>query len=281
MGRERTERAEMPPGTTEKGLSPQRNILKPAPSRQTMTAMQQPDAPPTAKHEGPDRPWEACVVPFVVFLAVGLLEPTRNGDGLAGALGIPFTAYPVLYGLRIAATVLALTRSWAALHRWWGRPNWWPPLVGLALAVLWIVLASLQRDAGWAGAARPGFNPFAACNESAVPAWAFVAIRAIGLVAVVPLVEELFLRGFLMRYVIREDFWTVPFGLPTFPAVGACLFYAAASHPSECVAAVAWFAIVTGIAAATRRPIDTILTHAATNLALGVYVLLTANWWLL
>ena len=53
------------------------------------------------------------------------------------------------------------------------------------------------------------------------------------------------------------------------------------SHPSECVAAVGWFAIVTGIAAATRRPIDAILAHAATNLALGAYVLFSANWWLL
>jgi CAAX prenyl protease-like protein len=248
-----------------------------------MTAMPQPNASQTAQHEGPDRPWQACVVPFVVFLAGGLLEPTRSGDGLAGALGIPFAAYPLLYSLRIAATLFALARSWTPIRLWVGRPTWWPPLVGLTLFVPWVALASLQRDAGWAAGLgeRPAFNPFADCNESAVPVWAFVAIRAIGLIAVVPLVEELFLRGFLMRYVINEDFWTVPFGMLTFPAVGACLFYAATSHPSECVAAVGWFAVVTGIAAATRRPIDTILAHAATNLALGAYVLLTADWWLL
>ena len=245
--------------------------------------MQYPDVSPTIHDEGPDRPWEACVVPFGVFLAIGLLSPTRNGDGLAGALGIPFAAYPLIYSLRIVATLLAVARSWTPIRRWLGRPTWWPPLVGLALVVPWIVLASLQREAGWAGSigGRAAFNPFAACNESAVPVWAFVAIRAIGLIVVVPLVEELFLRGFLMRCVIRDDFWTVPFGMLTLPAAGACLFYAATSHSSECVAAVGWFAVVTGIAAATRRPIDTILAHAATNLALGAYVLFTANWWLL
>jgi len=234
------------------------------------------------RQEGPDRPWEACVVPFVVFLAFGLLEPTRGRDGLAGTLGIPFAAYPLIYSLRIVATLLALARSWTPLRDWVGRPTWWPPMVGLALVVPWIVLASLQREAGWAGAVggRAAFDPFAAGGDWPA-SWAFLAIRAIGLIAVVPLVEEIFLRGFLMRYVIREDFWTVPFGMLTVPAAGACLFYAAASHPSECVAAAGWFAVVSGIAAATRRPIDAILAHAMTNLALGAYVLMTANWWLL
>jgi hypothetical protein len=37
---------------------------------------------------------------------------------------------------------------------------------------------------------------------------------------------------------------------------------------------------VTGIAAATRRPIDCVLAHAATNLALGAWVLVTGAWWL-
>jgi CAAX prenyl protease-like protein len=245
--------------------------------------MQQPNAPPTAHGEGPDRPWEACFVPFVVFLAVGLLEPTRSGDGLAGVLGIPFTAYPFLYSLRIVATLLAVARSWTPIRRWLGRPSWWPPAVGLALVVPWIVLASLQREAGWAGvpAARAGFNPFVDLAAGSGGSWAFFVVRAVGLIAVVPLIEELFLRGFLMRCVIRDDFWNVPFGMLTLPAVGACMLYAAASHPSECVAAVAWFAVVTGIAAATRRPIDAILTHAATNLALGAYVFSTSNWWLL
>jgi CAAX prenyl protease-like protein len=245
--------------------------------------MQQPDASPTSNPAGPDRPWEACVVPFAVFLAGGLLEPTRSGDGLAGVLGIPFAAYPLLYSLRIAATLVVIAQTWTPIRRWLGRPTWWPPLVGLALVVPWIVLASLERDAGWTTGVgeRAAFNPFAFCNESGLPPWAFVAIRAVGLIAVVPLVEELFLRGFLMRYVINEDFWTVPFGCLTFSAAAACLVYAMATHPSECVAAAGWFAVVTGIAAATRRPIDTILAHAATNLALGLYVLSTGNWWLL
>ncbi len=98
---------------------------------------------------------------------------------------------------------------------------------------------------------------------------------------IVPLAEELFLRGFLLRYVERERFWEVPFGILTPLAAATCAGYAAVTHPAEAVAAVGWFAIVSGIAAATRRPVDCILCHAATNLALGGYVLAGGAWWLL
>lgn len=232
--------------------------------------------------EGPSRPLLTCLLPFCVFTLAGLLEPVPAGGGLAGSLGIPYSAYPAVYALKLLATAVALAVCWPDIVRWVGRPSWWPPLVGLGLVVPWVVLATLQRDAGWAGGAgaRSGFDPFAAFPAGSAWAWAFLAVRALGLVAVVPIVEELFLRGFLMRCVVREEFWTVPFGLLTPAAAAACAVYAVVSHPGEAVAAVGWFGIVSGIAAATRRPIDCILAHAATNLALGAYVLATGAWWL-
>jgi len=239
-------------------------------------------SPAAAGDFGPARPWEACLLPLVVFLAGGLVEPVPAGGGLAGLLGIPFAAYPLVYATRIGLTLLVLARVWRPIRDWLGRPAWWAVPVGLLLVVPWIILAAMQRDAGWAvGGTRAAFDPFAHFGGRPAAAWGFLAVRAVGLVAVVPLAEELFLRGFLMRTVIREDFWTVPFGTLTAASAGACTVYAAASHPVEAVAAVGWFAIVSGIAAATRRPIDAILVHAATNLALGSYVLATGNWWLL
>jgi CAAX prenyl protease-like protein len=221
------------------------------------------------------------VAPFVVFLAAGALEPTASGDGIAGALGIPYAAYPLIYTLRLAATLAVLIWSWGPIRRWIGWPNGWPFLLGLMLVVPWIILATLQRELGWAGMAeRSSFNPFAQWGDGGPVAWAFLAVRGFGLVVVVPIIEELFLRGFLMRYVINEEFWRVPFGKLTLASTAACLFYAVATHPAEAIAALSWFSVVSGIAAATRRPIDTILAHAGTNLALGAYVLATGNWWL-
>jgi CAAX prenyl protease-like protein len=230
---------------------------------------------------GPTDPWLTCCAPLALFLLLGAAEPSAGGGGLAGLLGLTAAHYPFVYALRLAATLALLVWCRRPLGDWLGRPTWWPPLLGMALVVPWIVLATMQRDAGWvpASVGRAAFNPFEHYG-SGTAAWAYLAVRGLGLVAVVPAVEELFLRGFLMRYVVHEDFWTVPFGTLTAAAAGACAVYAVATHPGEAVAALGWFAVVSGIAAATRRPIDCILAHAATNLALGAYVLASGSWWL-
>ena len=230
---------------------------------------------------GPSRPWLSCVVPLAVYLIIGLAEPTAAAGGVAASLHLPLDAYPLLYALRLAATAIVVAIAWPHIRAWVGRPTWWPPLVGLALVVPWVVLAHLQRDAGWGGTGRTGFDPFAEFATEPLLLWGFFGLRFLGLVVLVPLVEELFVRGFFLRFVVKEAFWEVPFGTLTPAAAAACCLYAAASHPPEAVAAVGWFAILSGIAAATRKPIDCILAHAATNLALGSYVVATGNWWLL
>lgn len=105
-------------------------------------------APPEIDH-GPGHPWLSCVVPMVTFLAIGALEPGQAGGGIAGMMGITGDRYPVVYGIRVAATLLLLAWAWPGLRGWLGRPTWWPPLVGLALVVPWVILARLQHDAGW------------------------------------------------------------------------------------------------------------------------------------
>lgn len=255
-----------------------------------MAPLPDPHAPPGPEHladppgQGPDHPWEACLGPFLAFMATSALEPAPSGGGVAGMAGIPFSAYPLVYAFRIAVTLGVVAWQWPVIRRWLGRPTWWPPLLGVLLVIPWVALATLQRDAGWAGwlggsGGRAAFDPFASWGDGGTTR-AYLLLRGLGLVAVVPLVEELFLRGFLMRYVVDESFWKVPFGLVTPAAAAACALYAVGSHPAEALAAVAWFGVVTGIATATRRPIDCILAHAGTNLALGAWVLVTRDWWL-
>ena len=44
------------------------------------------------------------------------------------------------------------------------------------------------------------------------PRWAFIAVRMLGLVVLVPLIEELFWRSFLIRWLIDPEFQKVPIG---------------------------------------------------------------------
>jgi CAAX prenyl protease-like protein len=241
-------------------------------------------APRVEVDYGPAEPWLTCVIPFFAFLFLGSVEPTATDGGSLGLLGIKYEHYPVIYAIRLAIVLALVARVSPNLYRWVGRPTWWPPLVGLALVVPWVGLTMLQRSLGWAewGGTRAGYNPFAPEHFGDSPwAWAFLAVRFVGLVVVVPIVEELFVRGMLMRYVIRENFWLVPFATLTAASLIGCTLYAELSHPGEAIAAVGWFGVVSMIAATTKKPIDCILCHAATNLALGLYVLATGAWWLM
>ncbi|MFM7412765.1 MAG: CAAX prenyl protease-related protein [Planctomycetota bacterium] len=240
-------------------------------------------AKPPLVDYGPSDPWAACLIPMVVFLGMGLIEPAKEPKGLAVALGITYDLYPVLYAIRVAVTLLLVWRAWPSIRSWLGRPTWWPPIFGALLVAPWVWLSVMQRDGKWLSGdtGRVGFDPVEFFGGDTNSLWAYLILRGIGLVIVVPIVEELFLRGFLLRFVIRENFWNVPFGAVTPAVLATCALYAIGSHPAEAVAAIVWFFAVTWVCWQTKRPIDAITLHAATNLALGAYLLKTGDWWLL
>ena len=87
---------------------------------------------------------------------------------------------------------------------------------------------------------------------------------------VVPVIEEFFLRGFLMRMVVDQDWWKVPFGKVNAAAVAVSIVVPVLWHqPGEFLAAAAWFGMVTWLMVRTRNPWDCVLAHAVTNLLVG------------
>lgn len=84
-----------------------------------------------------------------------------------------------------------------------------------------------------------GFNPDTWARDPPLY-WALLALRFIRLVVVVPLVEEIFWRSLLLRYLISEKFETVPFGTFswmsfTVVAVAFALSHAMADWPAALV----------------------------------------------
>ena len=107
----------------------------------------------------------------------------------------------------------------------------------------------------------------------------FLTIRMLTTAALVPVIEELFWRGWLMRWLVdSQNFQKVPLG--TFrPAAFwlVAVLFASEHGPYWEVGLLAGIAYNYWIIR-TRNLADCILAHAVTNAALGIYVLGTGEW---
>ncbi len=244
---------------------------------------------------GRTNPWLVFLLPFVVFMLVGSFEPTPPVDAdqpVAAAtgwfnLGIPYSAYPKIYTIKIVLTLIAVAFVWPGYRQFPWRLSPIAIGVGIVGAAVWIGLAMLQRHLvvrwGWdlEAGKRSAYDPLAQLKDR--PAWAFMflAIRFVGLALVVPVIEEFFLRGFVMRFVVAADWWKVPFGTATRLAIVVGTVVPVLMHPQEALAAAVWFSAITWLMLRARNIWDCVAVHAVTNLLLGVYVVASGNWWLM
>jgi len=123
-----------------------------------------------------------------------------------------------------------------------------------------------------------GFNPglFAA---SPAAYWAELGLRLVRAALVVPLIEEIFWRGFLLRYLINEDFEDVPFGTYTRQAnliVGVAFMLE--HQPPDWPAAIAAGLLYNIVAYRTKSLSSCVLAHALTNALLAAFILYTRQW---
>jgi CAAX prenyl protease-like protein len=223
------------------------------------------DGPPREASFGEVLPY---VAPMFAFLALTSLE-----GSLPGGPG----SYPAAYAIKVAivAAVAWFYRStWSDL-----RPLPSPGrlalavLVGLVVFALWVGLEGLYPALNFLGK-RSAFDP---AVLSPGWKWPFIAVRFLGLVLLVPLIEELFWRSFLVRWLVDADFKKVAIGRVTPLAAGVTSVVFALSHPE-------WLpALLTGLIWAwllwqTSSLSSCVLSHAAANLALGLYVIATGDW---
>ncbi len=101
--------------------------------------------------------------------------------------------------------------------------------------------------------------------------------RFLGAVIVVPIVEELFWRSFALRWIIDENFTTVPIGAFTWFSFLVIVLGFGFEHHRWLVGLAAGV-IYNGLLYYKKDLSACVLAHAVTNLLLGVYVLLTQQW---
>jgi CAAX prenyl protease-like protein len=103
-------------------------------------------------------------------------------------------------------------------------------------------------------------------------------IRSLRAAILVPIVEELFWRAWLMRWIISTDFKSVPLGTyrPVSMWITALLF--ASEHGPYWEVGLLTGLIYNWWMIRTKSLGDCILVHGVTNACLSTFVLLTGNW---
>ena len=146
--------------------------------------------------------------------------------------------------------------------------------IGILVLVLWISPQAFLHFPP----RLDGFNPTVFAAGSALY-WTSLLFRFIRMTLVVPLVEEVFWRGFLLRYFVREDFESVPFGTFTWVSFSAVSVGFALEHTmADWPAALITGALYNWVAIRTRSLSACVLAHAVTNLLLGLWIMKTGQW---
>jgi len=217
-------------------------------------------------------------LPFALFMAFIAINESILLAARWHWLALPETALYYLYPVKTVAVA-------ALLYRYRSNyPELRPKdllkggttaavcLAGLATCLIWVSIDATFSVTG----APAGFNP-ALLPEGPVRLLMTVT-RVAGAVAVVPLMEELFWRSFLLRYLIDADFEAVPMGRFTWASFLATTVLFGLEHHLLLAGMVAG-AIYNVILYKTRSLAQCVLAHAVTNLALACYVLYTGKWY--
>lgn len=153
-------------------------------------------------------------------------------------------------------------------------------LLGIAVFFIWIgpdVLFPGYRDSVLFSNALVG-HPQGATVTADKTNVIFLIFRVLGSVVTIPIIEELFWRGWMMRWIAGRHFTRVRIGTYHAEAfwIVAALF--ASEHGSF------WdVGLITGViynwwAIRTKNLTDCVITHAVTNACLAVYVIGWNQW---
>ena len=211
------------------------------------------------------KPWIPYVVPFALFMILtelGRLFPTLN---------------PYIY---ISKTILVGSMLCFWRHRYAAdftsglsfREIGTAVFCGFLVLFIWIAPEKYLFQVGQSA----GFDPYA-LGGSQVAASGLITARLFGSSVVVPVMEELFWRSFLMRYLIDPKFRSVPMGAFTWLSFIWVAVLFGLEHNRVVVGILA--GLLYGLLLVHQKNLKgVIVAHGVTNLGLGIHILITGNW---
>jgi len=154
---------------------------------------------PEAAVVATDNPAAAFLSPFIVLLGVGILSRALSGR------------FEMLYPLRLLAggVALWLWRPRLAALNW--RWSWRGTVAGVAVFCVWMLASHYLLP--------PRQIPVQLASLPPVGRWLWIGSRVVTASLIVPIVEELAYRGYLMRRLTDQQFAVVPFERVRYPAL--------------------------------------------------------------
>ena len=208
------------------------------------------------------------VIPFVVFLAFLALDRY-----------LPFssaTNYAVRFFVVFAVLVFSFRQAIIPhFSHFWGSAA-----LGVALFAIWVgpdLLWPAYRESWLFNNGIVG-SPKSSLPEGVKASPTFVIFRVLSSVVNVPMLEELFWRGWLMRWLVSRDFLKVPLGTYTPQSFWLVAVLFASEHGSYWDVGLIAGIVFNGWIMRTKSLADCILAHAVTNACLAAYVLIRGEW---
>jgi membrane protease YdiL (CAAX protease family) len=230
-------------------------------------------------------PKAPLMAPFMAYLVLMLLN-----DVFPGRL------QPIAVVLHIA---LAFWVTWLFRRHYppLGRPYWGLAIgAGIAAAILWGAGQHLlDRATFWGHNLGDGLSfQWAPPFVDLVPVkpldpherfgdgpllWTHVVLKICWAVTIVPIVEEIFWRGFILRAFVRWHWFDqVPWGTFAWRAFLGSALLSVLQHPSNWAVSIACWLLYNALFYWKKSLLCLILAHAVTNLALYVYVVYSGDW---
>ena len=216
-------------------------------------------------HRHPAVPY---VAPFALFIAILAVK---------SYLPVPEAAVYAIWTVAIGIALLWFSRHVLDFRL---RNPLGTILIGVAVFLIWIgpdVLAPGYHS-HWLFQNRVTGELSISITEAGRVDLVTVILRVVRAVALVPMVEELFWRAFLMRWLINPNFENVPLGKYAPAAFWITAFLFASEHGPYWDVGLAAGAIYNYWLIRTRSLGDVIWAHAITNGALSAYVILAHKW---
>ncbi len=215
--------------------------------------------------EGIKKPWMPYVCPFAVFMLF-----TGLGQYIPSMSYLFYIAKTVI----VAILLLYFKKDYQQdLSGYFDLQIWLESiLAGIVVLAVWILSEDVLPTIG----DPSGFNP-AAFGLSRPSETVVLAVRLLGAAIVVPIMEELFWRSFLMRYLINPNFQAVRLGAFTwFSFLSVTVLFGLEHY--RIIQGIIAGAIFSLLVIRQKSVKGAVISHSVTNLGLGIYVMSTGNW---